>query len=364
MARIEEALRRASSAGLSPRRQRLGILVAVLGMFVLTVGLSPLRDDVSVESAVLLYLLVVVATAAVGGVLPAFGAAIVAVGLVNFFFTPPYHTLIIAETEHVLALVVFLVVGAVVALYVTVADRNASESATVRSEAAALEAGNELRTALLNAVSHDLRTPLASIKASVSSLRADDVSWSDAEIAGFLAAIEDDTDRLNQLVGNLLDMSRLQTGALELTRHAVGLEEVVANAIDSLGAIASHVIVDVPEDLPLAHVDPGLLERAIANLIANALHWSPPAQPVTLLARMTVPDLELRVVDHGPGVPVDAREKIFQPFQRLGDRGSGGVGLGLAIASGFVKAMDGELLVEDTPGGGSTFRVLVPVAVP
>ncbi len=351
-------------AGLSPRRQRLGAVVGALGLAALTLGLLPLRDDLAVESSLLLYLLVVVATAALGGLWPALAAAALAVGLVNFFFTPPYHTLTIAEGEHVLALVVFLIVAAVVALYVTVADRRAAESAEVRAEAAGLDRTNELRTALLNAVSHDLRTPLASIKASVSSLRAGDVAWSDAEEADFLAAIEDDTDRLNQLVGNLLDMSRLQTGTIELTRRAVALEEVVANAVDSLGAIAAHVIVDVPEDLPLAHVDPGLLERAVANIVANALHWSPSDRPVELSARMTAPDLELRVVDHGPGVPKEERERIFQPFQRLGDRGNGGVGLGLAIASGFVKAMQGELLLEDTPGGGSTFRVLVPAALP
>ncbi|HUR78946.1 MAG TPA: DUF4118 domain-containing protein [Acidimicrobiales bacterium] len=351
-------------AGLSARRQRIGGLVGAVGLLVLTVGLLPLRDDLAVESALLLYLLVVVATAAIGGVWPAAAAAVLAVGLVNFFFTPPYHTLTIAQAEHVLALVVFLVVAAVVALYVTVADRNARESAEVRAEAAGLDRANELRAALLNAVSHDLRTPLASIKASVSSLRAGDVSWSPSEVADFLAAIEDDTDRLNQLVGNLLDMSRLQTGALELTRHAVGLEEIVANAVDSLGAIASGVLVDVPDDLPLAHVDPGLLERAVANIVANALHWSPAGRAVELSARMTVPDLELRIIDHGPGVPAEARERIFQPFQRLGDRRRDGVGLGLAIASGFMKAMDGELLLEDTPGGGSTFRLLVPAAIP
>lgn len=364
MASVDKVLRQAMSAGLSPRRQLLGALLAALGLAGLTVGLIPLRDDLAVESVLLLYLLVVVATAAAGGVWPASGAAVLAVGLVNWFFTPPFHTLTIAQGEHVLALVVFLVVAAVVALYVTVADRNASESAAVRAEATALDRANELRTALLSAVSHDLRTPLASIKASVSSLRANDVEWSAQETADFLAAIEDDTDRLNQLVGNLLDMSRLQTGSLELTRHPVALEEVVANALDSLGAHAMGIIVDVPEDLPLALVDPGLLERAVANILANALHWSPPTVPVQICGAVVAPDLELRIIDHGPGVPSDARERIFQPFQRLGDRGGSGVGLGLAIASGFVEAMEGELLVEDTPGGGSTFRVLVAAAVP
>lgn len=363
MDRPDNVLRRAIRSGLSPRRQLLGAAVALVGLPLTTAGLLPLRDDLAVESVLLLFLLVVVATAAVGGVWPASAAAIAAVGFINWYFTPPYHTLTIAEGEHVLALFVFLVVASVVALYVTVADRNASESAAVAAEAAALDRANELRTALLSAVSHDLRTPLASIKASVSSLRAHDVTWSAEATSEFLAAIEDDTDRLNQLVGNLLDMSRLQTGALELTRHAVALDEVVANALRSVGPHASAVDVDVPEDLPLALVDPGLLERAVANIVVNALHWAPAGSPVQLSGRMNVPDLELRVVDHGPGVPREARDRIFQPFQRLDDRGGTGVGLGLAIASGFVEAMGGELLIEDTPGGGSTFRILVAASV-
>jgi two-component system sensor histidine kinase KdpD len=364
VAQVSRTLRRAAALGLPARRQRLGALIAVVALPVLTAGLVPVRDDLAVESVLLLYLLVVVATAAVGGIWPATACAFVAFALVNWFFTPPYHALTIADGDHALALVVFLAVALVVALYVTVADRNASESAAVRAEAEALDRTNELRTALLNAVSHDLRTPLASIKASVSSLRATDVEWSPAQTSEFLAAIEVDTDRLNQLVGNLLDMSRLQTGTLELTRHPVALEEVVANAIESLGTEATDLAVDVPEDLPLALVDPVLLERAIANLVANALHWSPPGSPVEISACLNAPDVELRVVDHGPGVPLESREQIFQPFQRLGDRGGSGVGLGLAIASGFVAAMQGELLVEDTPGGGATFRVLLAAAVP
>jgi two-component system sensor histidine kinase KdpD len=359
----DRVLRRGIVAGLSPRRQRLGALVAVVGLTALTFGLLPFRDDLAVESVLLLHLLAVVATAAVGGVWPALVAAFVAVGLVNWFFTPPYHTLAIADGDHIVALLVFLVVAVIVAAYVTVAERNASESAAVRAEAAALDRANELRTALLSAVSHDLRTPLASIKASVSSLRAQDVQWSPEETAEFLAAVEDDTDHLNQLVGNLLDMSRLQTGALELRRHPIALEEVVANALRSLGASAAGVVVDVPEDLPLALVDPGLLERAVANILANALHWSPPGAAVETRAAVAAPDLVLRIIDHGPGIPVEARERIFQPFQRLGDRGGGGVGLGLAIASGFVEAMGGELLVDDTPGGGATFRILLAAAV-
>lgn len=364
MERAGSTRRRTLIAGLSPKRQLAGALIVVIALPALTVGLVPRRDDLTVESILLIYLLVVVAAAAVGGVWPALASALVAVGLVNWFFTPPYDTLTIAEGEHVLALVVFVVVAAVVSLYVTVADRYAAESAAVRAEASALDRTNELRTALLNAVSHDLRTPLASIKASVSSLRADDVSWTEAETADFLAAIEHETDHLDQLVGNLLDMSRLHTGALELTRRPAALDEVVVTAISSLGPSARSIEVDVPEDLPMALVDAGLLERAIANIIANALEWSGADQPVAVRARMTPPDLEISIIDHGPGVPRAAREHIFMPFQRLGDSGRrGGVGLGLAVAHGFVTGMGGELVVVDTPGGGATFRVLVAAAI-
>jgi two-component system sensor histidine kinase KdpD len=356
-------LRRAIVAGLSPRRQLAGAALAVVALSLLTIALVPSRDELAVESVLLLYLLIVVGTAAVGGVWPATAAAVVAVGLVNWFFTPPYHALTIAEGEHVLALVVFLVVAVVVAVYVTVADRTAAESAAIRADAAALDRANELRTALLSAVSHDLRTPLSSIKASVSSLRAGDVRWSEDETAEFLAAIEDDADRLNHLVGNLLDMSRLQTGSLESHRRPVALEEVVASAVESLGAHRPAVEVDVPEDLPLALADPGLLERAVANVVANAVEWSPPGCAVVVRARELPPDLELCVVDHGPGIPPGARDAIFRPFQRLSDQRSGGVGLGLAIARGFVTAMSGELDVLETPGGGATFRILVAAAV-
>lgn len=364
MASADVALRRAIRTGLSPRRQLIGGLVAVIGLLTLTAVLVPLRDDVAVESVLLLYLLVVVATAAIGGVWPASAAAFVAVALVNWFFTPPFHTLAIDEGKHLLALVVFLVVAVVVALYVTVADHNAAESASVRAEAEALDRANELRAALLSAVSHDLRTPLASMKASVSGLRAPDVKWSDEEIAEVLAAIEDDTDRLDRLVGNLLDMSRLQADALELTRRPAALEEVVAHALDSLGVPLDRLDVDVPESLPMALVDPGLLERAVANLLTNALYWSPPTAHVQVSARIAAPDLELRIADRGPGIPDADRAHIFQPFQRLNDHSGEGVGLGLAIAKGFVEAMEGELSVGDTPGGGATFRILVAASIP
>ena len=223
------------------------------------------------------------------------------------------------------------------------------------SELDELERASDLRTAILSAVSHDLRTPISGIKASVTSLLSRDVEWPAEESRAFLEAIDEETDRLNGLVGNLLDMSRLQTGALEIDTTAVGLEEVVPAALRSLGAVAAHVEAAVPETLPRVVADPGLLERAIANVVANAVSHTPPGTEVHLDAGAFDEHVDLRVVDRGPGIPRGQCERIFQPFQRLGDSPQdGGVGLGLAVAKGFVEAMNGEIEVEDTPGGGLT----------
>ena len=216
-----------------------------------------------------------------------------------------------------------------------------------------LAAANELRTALLSAVSHDLRTPLAGIKASVTSLLADDVAWGPEDTDAFLRAIDEDADRLDALVANLLDMSRLQTGALDVDTLPIGLEEVVPAALRSIGEPADRVVVDVPGDLPRVDADPGLLERALANVLANAIGHGGGA-PVRLTAGPAGGMVDLRVCDRGPGVPPASREAMFRPFQRLGDAPSGeGIGLGLAVARGFVQAMGGAVEVEDTPGGGA-----------
>jgi two-component system sensor histidine kinase KdpD len=242
----------------------------------------------------------------------------------------------------------------------------AVERRRLRAEAAAAEGlaeANELRTALLAAVSHDLRTPLASIKASVTSLLQADVDLGDTSREELLETIDEETDRLDGLVGNLLDMSRLQTGALELVWRPVGFDEVVPAALQSLGDTAGRVLVDVPETLPRVKADVALLERAVANLIENALHASPPGRKVRVFTGTTQGRVELNVCDEGPGIPVDKREEVFRPFQRLGDSSHGdGVGLGLAVAKGFVEAMHGDLTIEDTAGGGATVVMSLPVA--
>ncbi|OEV10110.1 sensor histidine kinase [Streptomyces nanshensis] len=224
-----------------------------------------------------------------------------------------------------------------------------------------LEETDRIRTALLAAVSHDLRTPLAAVKASVTSLRSDDVAWSDADEAGLLAAIEEGADRLDHLIGNLLDMSRLQTGAVTPLLRETDLDEVVPLALK--GVPENAVRLDIPETLPMVTADRGLLERVVANVVENAVKYSPEDAQVLLAASAFGDRVELRTIDRGPGVPDAGKERIFEPFQRHGDAPRGdGVGLGLAVARGFAEAMGSTLTAEDTPSGGLTMVLTLPTA--
>jgi len=231
---------------------------------------------------------------------------------------------------------------------------------TQAAQAEALAEGNRMRTALLAAVSHDLRTPLASIKASVSSLRQTDVQWSPADEADLLATIEQNADRLDALIGNLLDMSRLHTGSLQPFLRPTAIDEVAPVAVGGLDD-SLRLELAVPEGFPLVLADPGLLERVLANLFSNALRYSPASRPPELQAELVDGMVRLEVVDHGPGVPDAQKERIFEPFTRVADRHPG-VGLGLAVAKGFAEAMGGRIEAGDTPGGGLTVTVTLPAA--
>jgi two-component system, OmpR family, sensor histidine kinase KdpD len=231
--------------------------------------------------------------------------------------------------------------------------REREELARQTAAARELEAGNRTRTALLAAVSHDLRTPLAGIRAAAETLRRNDARLATADRADLLAAIEESTGRLTTLVTDLLDMSRLQTGAVQPVFTEVGLDDVVRRA---LVGVAGTERVQVADPLPVVRADFALLGRVVANLVNNALRHTDGA--VEVIGQPAGQRVRLAVVDHGPGVPLSQRTRMFEPFQRLGDnpRG-GGVGLGLAVARGLAEAQGGTMLVEDTPGGGLTMVV-------
>jgi two-component system sensor histidine kinase KdpD len=238
-------------------------------------------------------------------------------------------------------------------------QRLAAEAQAARPIAAA----DRMRTALLAAVSHDLRTPLASAKAAVTSLRSPDVSWDAEDHDELLATADESLDRLTHLVDNLLDMSRLQAGALSLFPRPGGLEEIVSRALDNLDPAGRDIRVDIPVSLPEINVDPAILERVIVNLTENALRYSPAGKPPLLTASALGDRVELRVVDRGPGIPEKDRDRMFVPFQRLGDTdNTTGVGLGLALSRGLTEAMGGTLTADDTPGGGLTMTVSLPAA--
>jgi two-component system sensor histidine kinase KdpD len=230
--------------------------------------------------------------------------------------------------------------------------REREELARQSMAARQLEAGNRTRTALLAAVSHDLRTPLAGLRSAAETLRVHDQQLGADERQELLTAMDSSIARLTTMVSDLLDMSRLQTGAVQPIADDVPLGEIVRRALAGLEGAER---VDVGE-LPTAYVDAGLLERVVANLVANALRFS---DVVEIDGCATGARVQLRVVDHGPGVAAGDRSRIFEPFQREGDAGTG-VGLGLAVARGLTEAQGGTIEAEATPGGGLTMVVELP----
>ncbi len=232
------------------------------------------------------------------------------------------------------------------------------ELAEAARAAEPLAESDRQRTALLNAVSHDLRTPIAAAKAAVSSLRTPEVTWTDAEHDELLGSAETSLDRLTDIVTNLLDLSRLQVGALPVVPVAVGLDDVLARTLDHV-ASDGPIEVDVPADLPEVRADAGLLERVLANVVQNAQRYAPEGTAVRVAGSAHADRVELRVIDRGSGLPGDDPEAWFRAFQRTDDapRNGSGVGLGLAIARGLTEAMGGSVTAEPTPGGGATFVI-------
>ena len=245
----------------------------------------------------------------------------------------------------------------------------AQAAAALRQERLAEEAeqarpvveADRLRTALLNAVSHDLRSPLASAKAAVDSLGDTSVRWSPEEHDELVDTARLSLDRLGTLVANLLDMSRLRAGMTGVAGQPVRLDEVLPLAADELSLTSRDLVIQLPGELPAVRADPTLLQRVVVNLVANARRFSPADRPVLVTASALGDTVELRVVDRGPGIPADHYDQVFLPFQRLGDTdNSTGVGLGLALSRGFAEAMRGTLTPEETPGGGLTMVLTLP----
>jgi two-component system sensor histidine kinase KdpD len=225
-----------------------------------------------------------------------------------------------------------------------------------------LEQVDELRASLMGAVSHDLRTPLASVKTAVSALRRadEDASLGEQDRDELLALIEARSDALDRLVANLLDMTRIQSGALELRRAITPVPDVVEGGVHASAVPPEFIAVDLPADLPPVDVDVVLMEQVLANLVDNAARYAPEGTSVRVTAHADGDVVALSVTDEGPGVPPSERERVFTMFSRAG--GQGRAGLGLAIAKAFVEAHGQTIHVEDAPGGGARFVVTLPAA--
>ncbi len=232
-------------------------------------------------------------------------------------------------------------------------------------EAEALRRSDALKTALLRAVSHDLRSPLMAILTSSSALALHDLELSSADRQELLATITSEAGRLDRLVANLLDLSRLQAGAAQPRTELWPLDDLVGQALDEIGESAARVDVSFPDRPVAVRVDPGQVERVLANLIENALKYSPPTDPVRVAVTTTRGEAIVRVIDHGGGIPASELERIFAPFQRgSATADARGAGLGLAIARGFAEANGGRVWAESHAGQGATFVLSLPAETP
>ncbi|MBL3699576.1 sensor histidine kinase [Leucobacter luti] len=451
--------------GLTARRRLAGLGIALVGGPLLTWLLYALRSPESITGDVLSYQLLVVLVALVGGLWPALFAAVLSGITLDYLFIAPLFTVTITDPLHVVALLLYMTIAALVSFVVDRAARTAraarraaaeseliqtvagsvlrgdsavqalvdrvreafslagarlvEDGATIAaagscdaeaaqrlpvgeraelelygahlpaseqrllavitaqldaalqhqhlaetaSEIAPIAASDRVRGALLSALSHDLRRPLAAATTAVGGLRTAGAALSQDDRRALLETADESLSALTALVTDLLDVSRLQAGALAIATAPLDPADAVGPALDELALGPAEVSLALAHGERQAVADPVLLQRVLVNLLANARRFSPPERTV-LIATSTFADrVELRVVDHGPGIPPDRRDEVFVPFQRLGDTANGtGLGLGLALSKGFVEAMGGTLEPEDTPGGGLTMVVSLPAA--
>ena len=394
------------------------VLGCVAAVAVVTGVIFGLRPYVPVLSLGVLYVAAVLPVAIVWGLPYAVAVSIGSMLAFNFFFLRPVHTLTLADSRNWLALVVFEVTAVVVSELAARSRRRAQEAslladiassllehgaveaelarisaqvdalvrrdASVRRrllpaldsllrvakdrerlapealEAEALRRADVLKTALLRAVSHDLRTPLMAISTSAGALARGDLAIDEADRAELLATILAASDRLDHLVDNLLDLSRLQAGAAQPEPELLDLEDIVASALDELGEQGGRVDVVFPERTPTVRADAHQIQRVLVNVLENALKYSPADERVLVQIGSTSTEAFARVVDRGPGVAPEERERIFEPFHRGARSAAPGAGLGLAIARGFAEANAGRLWVESHGGQGTAFVLALP----
>jgi K+-sensing histidine kinase KdpD len=354
-----------------------------LGLVALcTVALLAARDSVTVATPALVLVGPGLVAAVVGGRLAGVITAVAATVVLDVVFIEPYGTLDVHVVDDVVALVAFGAVALTVATLVAAAndrrwaaerrareiealsderERSRREQARLTSEKTALQQAEDARRALLRSVSHDLRTPLAAIRAVTSDLR-DGTAYDEATRHELLDVVGDEAERLDRLVANLLSLSRIEAGALAPDLQAVDLDELLTDRVRRLSRLLRDVRVDtrVHDPLPLVDADYVLVDQVVTNLLENAARHAPVDTAVEIEARGRGDVVEVAVSDHGPGVPRADREWIFEPF-RTGGNGARSSGVGLAICRAVIEAHGGRMDVDDNPGGGARFTFTLPV---
>lgn len=339
--------------------QRRGYAMALLGVTLATVLATLLRPLLAAPDVVMLYLLPIMVVAVRGQRGPALLTSALSVAAYDFWFVPPYWTFAVDDARHLLTFATFFAVG--LAMNGLVARVRREEQRAGEAEVRAKS--EELRSALLSSVSHDLRTPLAVITGAGTTLRDQSAFLSQAQQKDLLETICEEADRLERLVVNLLDMTRLAAGHMEARREWIPLVELVGSALTRVESQLQErpMHVELPHDLPLLWVDPVLLEQVLVNLLENALKYTPPRSPLEIVALPLPGEVQVDVVDHGPGLSPLEAERVFDQFVRGSHSSANGAGLGLAICRGIVAVHGGTLHVIPTPGGGATFRIRLPL---
>jgi K+-sensing histidine kinase KdpD len=356
----------------------LGIAATIAAAAAGTLIVYPLKSVSPAVSLGVVYIPGVLLIATIWGLRLGLLTALLSALAFNWFHIPPVDQLTISDSRDVVAFVVFAIVAAMSSTLAGFARTRAAEAERRREEtdkalselevlseerdrmqAEAIEAeafrrSDELKTALLRSVSHDLRTPLTSMIAAGAALGSPNAT--PGERQDLSAAVVDEGRRLSRLVENLLDVSRLESGKAEPHRELVAVGEVLEAARRSLGTRQEKVRLAIDAELPAVSVDVAQLERAFANVLENAVRHGD-STPVLVRSRQIGAQVVVRVVDQGPGIPEPERRHIFEPFYSADSGESAGVGLGLAIAKGFIEANGGEIAVESVPGQGSTFVV-------
>jgi K+-sensing histidine kinase KdpD len=333
------------------------VAVSAVAVAAVTAAIFGLKAVAPVLGLAILYLLAVLPVAVLYGLGYALAVSIASMLAFNFFFLPPLHTLALTDSENWVALGVFVVTSIVVSELATRARRRAFAAA----EADTLRRSDAAKTAVLHAVSHDLRSPLTAIRAAAEGLESGSLRLGDDDRAALLETIRLETARLERLVANLLDLSRLEAGAAPAQRELWPVDELVSRALDALGPDAERISVELDGEAPLVRVDAAQLERVLVNVLENALRFSSPPDPVELVVSSTGDDVLVHITDHGPGFEADSLEWIFQPFEH-GRAGREGTGLGLAIARGFAEANGCRLWADARPGSGAAFVLAMPSA--